>query len=167
MIKSSNGLRGSLSKISTDLGVQRVGSTHQAGSDSLVTVRVFFKLTNPLNMQFNLDYYRNKLFGFENSFETPKQVQTNQVFYPYNNTTQQTNQKFTPSNYSNYNMSNGTNSGANNMMYYQTFGNFPNNVQSSNFSNVMYNPYPMNFQVDSNYMTSYGQPYINERQMKF
>jgi CCR4-NOT transcription complex subunit 7/8 len=37
-------LCGGLNKVSRELGVERIGTTHQAGSDSLVTCRVFFKL---------------------------------------------------------------------------------------------------------------------------
>jgi CCR4-NOT transcription complex subunit 7/8 len=37
-------LVGGLSKVSKELGIERIGTTHQAGSDSLVTSGVFFKL---------------------------------------------------------------------------------------------------------------------------
>lgn len=37
-------LSGGLSKIAKELDVERVGTTHQAGSDSLITSRVYFKL---------------------------------------------------------------------------------------------------------------------------
>jgi len=37
-------MNGGLNKISKELGVERIGTTHQAGSDSMVTCGVFFKL---------------------------------------------------------------------------------------------------------------------------
>lgn len=37
-------LTGGLSKIAKELDIDRIGTMHQAGSDSLVTSRVFFKL---------------------------------------------------------------------------------------------------------------------------
>jgi CCR4-NOT transcription complex subunit 7/8 len=35
---------GGLSKLAKDLDVERIGTVHQAGSDSFVTSQVFFKL---------------------------------------------------------------------------------------------------------------------------
>ena len=35
---------GGLSKLAKDLDIERIGTVHQAGSDSLVTCQVFFKL---------------------------------------------------------------------------------------------------------------------------
>ena len=37
---------GGLNKLADFFGVERTGTTHQAGSDSLVTIQVFFKLKN-------------------------------------------------------------------------------------------------------------------------
>jgi len=36
--------QGSLSKMAKDMGIERIGIMHQAGSDSLVTSQIFFKL---------------------------------------------------------------------------------------------------------------------------
>ena len=41
-------LGGGLSKVSKELGIERIGTTHQAGSDSLVTCGVFFKMLNSM-----------------------------------------------------------------------------------------------------------------------
>ena len=37
-------LSGGLSKVAKELDIDRIGTMHQAGSDSLITTRVFFKL---------------------------------------------------------------------------------------------------------------------------
>lgn len=75
MIKNFTWLKGSLSKISTDLEIPRIGNSHQAGSDSLVTSKVFFKLMN------NLDMFgdRNKLFGFNY-----KMIEDYDIYNAYN-----------------------------------------------------------------------------------
>lgn len=41
-------LSGGLSKIAKELDIERIGTTHQSGSDSIVTSRVFFKLKGML-----------------------------------------------------------------------------------------------------------------------
>lgn len=42
-------LGGGLSKIAKELDIERIGTMHQAGSDSLVTSKVFFKLKHLLS----------------------------------------------------------------------------------------------------------------------
>ncbi len=44
MIRSCKGLKGGLQEIADDLGIVRIGTQHQAGSDSLLTSQAFFKL---------------------------------------------------------------------------------------------------------------------------
>ncbi len=64
LIKNISWLKGSLSRISSDLEVRRIGHTHQAGSDSLITSKVFFKLLTNYNDHIDLYTHRNKLYGF-------------------------------------------------------------------------------------------------------
>jgi CCR4-NOT transcription complex subunit 7/8 len=64
MIRNATWLKGSLSRISNDLDIRRIGNSHQAGSDSLVTSKVFFKLVNNFNEHIDLVADQNKLFGF-------------------------------------------------------------------------------------------------------
>jgi CCR4-NOT transcription complex subunit 7/8 len=66
MIKNFMWLKGSLSKISNDMDIKRVGQCHQAGSDSLVTSKLFFKLLQLYPDQIELANDENKLFGFTN-----------------------------------------------------------------------------------------------------
>ena len=44
MAKMGNGFQGGLNQLGDDLQVERIGQMHQAGSDSLLTGQVFFKL---------------------------------------------------------------------------------------------------------------------------
>eukprot|EP01094_Clydonella_sp_ATCC50884_P024965 TRINITY_DN6403_c0_g1_i3.p1 TRINITY_DN6403_c0_g1~~TRINITY_DN6403_c0_g1_i3.p1 ORF type:complete len:167 (-),score=60.18 TRINITY_DN6403_c0_g1_i3:187-687(-) len=44
LMKSCKNLKGGLNELANNLNVQRIGPQHQAGSDSLLTCAVFFKL---------------------------------------------------------------------------------------------------------------------------
>ena len=56
----ANGLQG----IADQLGVERVGQEHQAGSDALVTLKVFFELKKQIfGIGFSDIHAENKLFG--------------------------------------------------------------------------------------------------------
>lgn len=44
MMRSCKSLKGGLQDIADDLGLERIGTQHQAGSDSLVTSQAFFKM---------------------------------------------------------------------------------------------------------------------------
>lgn len=63
MIKNVSWLKGSLSKIANDLEIKRIGTTHQAGSDSLVTSKIFFKLLTFFQEYVDIYNNKNKLFG--------------------------------------------------------------------------------------------------------
>ena len=64
LIKNSSWIKGSLSRIANDLNIRIIGNCHQAGSDSLVTSKVYFKLLNDFGEQVDLLNDQNKLFGF-------------------------------------------------------------------------------------------------------
>jgi CCR4-NOT transcription complex subunit 7/8 len=78
MIKNVTWLKGSLSRISTDLDLKRIGQSHQAGSDSLVTSKVFFKLLSNFNDHIDIFNDKNKLFGF--SYKVLDEFEWNQNF---------------------------------------------------------------------------------------
>ncbi len=82
MAKNVSWLKGSLSKIANDLEIKRIGTTHQAGSDSLVTSKIFFKLLTFFQDYVDIYNYKNKLFGINYK---PQDEQEWKNFNYYNN----------------------------------------------------------------------------------
>jgi CCR4-NOT transcription complex subunit 7/8 len=58
-------LKGGLDRVAYDLMVDRVGKKHQAGSDSLVTLMVYFKIQQMFFKSGIPDNYKNHLFGLQ------------------------------------------------------------------------------------------------------
>ncbi|KAF5330267.1 hypothetical protein D9758_014459 [Tetrapyrgos nigripes] len=72
MLRIRNVVKGGLKDIAEELGVQRVGTSHQAGSDSLLTSSVFFKLCQRYFPDgFSHEDCNQKLFGLGHNFTTP------------------------------------------------------------------------------------------------
>jgi hypothetical protein len=64
LINGNELYKGGLNKLSNELNIERKGEVHQAGSDSLITSQVFFKLieNNTINNN-DLNYGKNILYG--------------------------------------------------------------------------------------------------------
>lgn len=67
-------LNGGLNKVSKELGIERIGTTHQAGSDSLVTCGVFFSMVQTLGKFWEqmgivdpVSFYKKRLYGLGES----------------------------------------------------------------------------------------------------
>jgi len=69
MMRACKVLKGGLQDIADDLGVQRVGISHQAGSDSLLTSSAFFKMVETFFQDgFDESEYNGKLYGLGKTF---------------------------------------------------------------------------------------------------
>eukprot|EP00826_Nyctotherus_ovalis_P038304 TRINITY_DN3582_c0_g1_i3.p1 TRINITY_DN3582_c0_g1~~TRINITY_DN3582_c0_g1_i3.p1 ORF type:complete len:376 (+),score=76.39 TRINITY_DN3582_c0_g1_i3:135-1130(+) len=69
LLKDSTITSGGLSKIASSFGIKRVGIQHQAGSDSVVTAKLFFKLKQQL-FQDHIDAkYHNVLYGLDEEMD--------------------------------------------------------------------------------------------------
>lgn len=69
LMRASKVLKGGLQDVADDLGVMRIGSSHQAGSDSLLTSSTFFKMRE-LYFNDHIDdaEYSGKLYGLGQTF---------------------------------------------------------------------------------------------------
>lgn len=64
LVRGGQNFKGGLSRVAQELEIVRIGTTHQAGSDSIVTAQVFFSLIKRSYLTHDLlDESRNILFG--------------------------------------------------------------------------------------------------------
>jgi CCR4-NOT transcription complex subunit 7/8 len=75
MIRELSWLRGSLTKLAAYLDIQRIGSAHQAGSDSLVTSKLYFKIVEQFNDHIDIERDRNSVFGIYDEYENMQRSQ--------------------------------------------------------------------------------------------
>ncbi|KAH7884919.1 ribonuclease H-like domain-containing protein [Phlebopus sp. FC_14] len=75
MMRSCKSLKGGLQDVADDLGVTRIGTSHQAGSDSLLTASTFFKMRD-LYFREGVDdvEYNGKLYGLGQTFTVPNGI---------------------------------------------------------------------------------------------
>lgn len=75
MMRASKSLKGGLQDLANDLGVQRIGTSHQAGSDSLLTASTFFKMKEVyFNDALDDAEYNGKLYGLGQTFSIPNGI---------------------------------------------------------------------------------------------
>ena len=90
LVKGKDNLQGSLNRLAQYLEVLRKGKKHQAGSDSVVTIEVYFKLIkNGLIEENTLIKNKNILFGVdseEDNKETMNYTRIGNMTYSNNNT---------------------------------------------------------------------------------
>lgn len=63
IVRFSDNLRGSLSRLGQELNINRIGIQHQAGSDSIITSEIFFKLKADYFSEDLIRTDKNVLFG--------------------------------------------------------------------------------------------------------
>jgi len=64
LMKSCRNLKGGLQDVATELGVERIGPQHQAGSDSLLTCMTFFKMRELFfDRNISAEKYNGHLYG--------------------------------------------------------------------------------------------------------
>ena len=75
MVKRMDNLQGGLNKLAQNLEVLREGKTHQAGSDSVVTIDVYFKLReNGVLQDDKITKDKNCLFGIANEEDNKETI---------------------------------------------------------------------------------------------
>jgi CCR4-NOT transcription complex subunit 7/8 len=75
MVKRMDNLQGGLNKLAQNLEVLREGKTHQAGSDSVVTIDVYFKLReNGVLQDDKINKDKNCLFGIANEEDNKETI---------------------------------------------------------------------------------------------
>ena len=114
-------LKGGLNKMAIQLNIERFGDMHQAGSDSIVTGEVFFKIKD-LNLISNNDIFdlKNILFGIGKGSDDDETYQYTIFLSDIINVN---------------NINNAKNNGFNNVYY----GNFYNNINNNNINNINVN----------------------------
>ncbi|KAI0357416.1 CAF1-domain-containing protein [Trametes cingulata] len=69
VMRSCKDLKGGLQDVADDLGVMRIGPSHQAGSDSLLTASTFFKMRELyFNDKLDEPKFNGKLYGLGQTF---------------------------------------------------------------------------------------------------
>lgn len=126
-----DGHRLSLNKLANDLCVDIIGTQHQAGSDSIVTSRVYFKVRQNVINEVGLINGRNKLFSLSNEcVDEENYFQIQESFPIYNNNYQQYNMNF-PSSYENMLFNGLGMNGINGINSFQFYNNMYMNSQKN------------------------------------
>jgi CCR4-NOT transcription complex subunit 7/8 len=130
LVRYNDEFRGSLSKLGQELNVSRYGTTHQAGSDSLITSEIFFKLKKEYLTEESILMDKNILFGIGLGNEDNDQINSYNSFFNQN-----------PQNYKNNSLSNNSNNQSGNYSANYEYNNYYNqNMMNMQYNNYMRNP---------------------------
>ena len=92
LVKNKEFLKGSLNKLANYLDVEREGKIHQAGSDSLVTIKVFWKLINSgIISKKKLIEDKNIIYGILKGKDNKETINYTKMNYGCNNNMNNTN----------------------------------------------------------------------------
>lgn len=129
LVRFNDEFRGSLSRLGQELNVSRIGTKHQAGSDSLITSEIFFKLIKEYLHEDVTKTDKNVLFGIGAGLEDTDTLNPYNSFYHVQaNSTGNLNLKYN---------SNGSQSSAGNANNF----NYDYNFYNPNMMNMQYNGY--------------------------
>jgi len=143
LVKNKEFLKGSLNKLANYLDVEREGKIHQAGSDSLVTIKVFWKLINSgIISKKKLIEDKNIIYGILKGKDNKETINYTKINYGCNNNMNNTNNT--------NKMNNIWNNTYNNMNYnHLPFGNnvyniylnycYPNIIGNGLYNNIGFN----------------------------
>ncbi len=81
LVRFNENFRGSLAKLGTELNIPRVGTQHQAGSDSLITSAIYFKLKKEYLSEDATRNDRNILFGIGFGLEDSDPINYNSAYF--------------------------------------------------------------------------------------
>ena len=135
LVKNNNSLKGSLNKLANYLDVEREGKIHQAGSDSLVTIEVFWKLIqNGIISKEDIIEDKNILYGILKGKDNKETINYTKINYRCNNNNVDINNKI------NINWNNNVNSNMTCLTYRNNMNNiYMNYFYSQNMFNGLYN----------------------------
>ena len=126
LVKNKNALKGSLNKLANYLEVEREGKIHQAGSDSLVTIEVFWKLIKDGYIsKEEIIEYKNILYGILKGKDNQETINYTKINYACNKNVIINNSNAINAN---MNINNYKDNLINNNLGYLSYGNNLNNI---------------------------------------
>lgn len=160
LVRFNDQFRGSLSRLGQELNVSRIGIQHQAGSDSLITSEIFFKLKQEYLSEDSTLTDKNILYGIGLGVEDSEinYQSYNNSFKP-NTTNINYNNNYDYSNYYQQNLLN---------MQYSYYRNNPNLYQNNyGFPYNNYNQNGVQFQLNNNNVVGVNNSIQDEMKKKY
>jgi len=133
LVKNRNVLKGSLNKLANYLEIEREGKKHQAGSDSLVTIEVFWKLIRERYIsKEELNEDKNIVYGILKGKDNKETIQYTNFSFPCNRNNNKT---------MGFNCKNNVESINNNYKYLPFVNNMCNPYTNFCYPQIMLNTY--------------------------